>query len=125
MTLRSYLTTMIFTTIICWTIFFFVVWTVNPQASNSVGFLLFYISLFLALVGTAAIVGFLVRFVGLKRDLIFRSVKEAFRQSFLFAFLIVASLILLSHDLFSMLNLILLIMGISVLEYFLISNKTN
>lgn len=124
MTLRSYLTTMIFTTIICWTVFFFVVWTVNPQTSNIAGFLLFYISLFLSLVGAAAIAGFLIRFVGLKRDLIFRSVKEAFRQSFLFAFLIVASLILLSHDLFSMLNLFLLIMGISVLEYFLISNKS-
>ncbi len=124
MTLRSYLTTMIFATIICWTVFFFVVWTVNPQTSNIAGFLLFYISLFLSLVGAAAIAGFLVRFVGLKRDLIFRSVKEAFRQSFLFAFLIVASLVLLSHDLFSMLNLILLIMGISVLEYFLISNKS-
>ena len=124
MTLRSYLTTMIFATIICLTVFFFVVWTVNPQTSNIAGFLLFYISLFLSLVGAAAIAGFLVRFVGLKRDLIFRSVKEAFRQSFLFAFLIVASLVLLSHDLFSMLNLILLIMGISVLEYFLISNKS-
>ncbi|MEK7098206.1 MAG: hypothetical protein AAB906_05150 [Patescibacteria group bacterium] len=115
---------MIFATIICLTVFFFVVWTVNPQTSNIAGFLLFYISLFLSLVGAAAIAGFLVRFVGLKRDLIFRSVKEAFRQSFLFAFLIVASLVLLSHDLFSMLNLILLIMGISVLEYFLISNKS-
>lgn len=124
MTLRSYLITMIFATIICWTIFFFIAGTVNPETSNIVGFLLFYISLFLSLVGTAAIVGFLVRFVGLKRDLIFRSVKEAFRQSFLFASLIVASLILLSQNLFSTLNLFLLIIGISVLEYFLISNKS-
>ncbi len=100
----------------------FVLWTVNPDITNWLGFLLFYFSLFFALSGTAAIVGFLIRFIGLKRELVFNSVKSAFRQSFLFAFFIVAILYLLSHNLFSWLNLFLLIIGLSLLEYFLISS---
>ncbi len=121
MTLRAYLILMIITTLICWVAFGFVLWTVNPEITNWIGFLLFYLSLFLALVGLSAIIGFLIRFVGLKRELAFHSVKEAFRQSFLFALLIVAVLFLLSKDLFTWLNLGLLIVGLSVLEFFLIS----
>jgi len=121
MTLRSYLAIMILATLLCWTAYFFVLWTVNPLITNWLGFLLFYSSLFLALSGTAAIVGFLIRFIGLKRELAFYSVKAAFRQSFLFAFLIVAVLLLLAYNLFTWLNLFLLIVGLSVLEFFLIS----
>ena len=121
MTLRLYLTIMAITTAICWTAFIFILWTVNPEVTNWIGFLLFYLSLFLALIGSITIIGFLVRFIWLKHELVFNSVKIAFRQSFLFAFLIIAVLFLLSKDLFSWLNLGLLIVGLSVLEFFLIS----
>lgn len=114
---------MIIAALICWTAFGFILWTVNPEVTNWIGFLLFYLSLFLAASGTAAIIGFTVRFIGLKHELVFNSVKAAFRQSFLFAFLIIAALFLLSKGLFSWLNLILLIVGLSVLEFFMISYK--
>lgn len=125
MTLRFYLATMILASIICWAVFFFIIATVNPDMTNWLGFSLFYVSLFLSLVGTSAVIGFLIRFVALKKELAFRSVTEAFRQSFLFAFLVVASLMLASKNLFSWLNLILLIVGLSVLEFFLISYKKS
>jgi hypothetical protein len=82
---------------------------------------LFYLSLFLALTGTAALLGFIIRFAFLKQKLVFRIVAEAFRQSFLFASLFVISLLLLANNLFSWLNLLLLVLGLSVLEFFLIS----
>lgn len=125
MTLHFYLATMILASSICWAVFFFVVWTINPDITNWLGFALFYVSLFLALVGTAAVIGFLIRFVGLKKELVFRSVAEAFRQSFLFAFLVITGLMLASKNLFSWLNLVLLIIGLSVLEFFLISYKKS
>jgi hypothetical protein len=112
-------------TTICWGIFLFVLFTINPEITNWLGFLLFYLSLFLAITGTAAMIGFTIRFVALKHELAFRSVIIAFRQSFLFAFLIVAVLFLLSKDLFTWLNLFLLIIGMTILEYFLISYKTR
>ena len=111
---------MLVTTLLCWLAFVFVLYNVNPGITNWLGFLLFYSSLFLALVGTAAIFGFVIRFIGLRHKLAFRSVKDAFRQSFLFSFFIVATLVLLSQDLFSWLNLFFLVVGLSVLEFFLI-----
>jgi len=121
MTLKQYLTTMLIVTITCWLIWIFIVWTINPKVTNWIGFLLFYMSLFLALTGTAAIVGFAIRFVVMKKELAYRLVKEAFRQSFLFSGLIIISLMLLSKGWFSWFNLILLIIGLSALEYFLLS----
>ncbi len=121
MTLRTYLVIMFVTTLLCWVAFVFVLWTVNPEVTNWLGFILFYLSLFLSIVGSSAIVGFIVRFIGLKHELAFRSVRDAFRQSFLFSFFVVATLLLLSQDLFSWLNLFFLVVGLSVLEFFLIS----
>lgn len=123
MTLSAYLVAMIFATVVCWFSFGFIIITVNPEATTRLGFFLFYISLFLSLVGTAAVAGFLVRFMGLKQELAFRAVRDAFRQSFLFAGAVVTILFLLSKNLFSWLNLILLVVGLSVLEFFLISYK--
>lgn len=123
MTLRAYLITMAVATGICWLSWLFVLLTINPETTNWLGILLFYLSLFLALSGSAALLGFFVRFVALKHELVFHSVKDAFRQSFLFSFLLAAALFLLSKNLFSWLNLIFLIIGLSVLEYFLISYK--
>lgn len=123
MTLRSYLIMMTIATLICWTAFIFVLWTVNPEITNLTGFLLFYVSLFLSLIGTSAIIGFLIRFIGMRRALAFRLVKDAFRQSFLFAFFIISVLLLLAAGMLNWLNLILLIIGLSVLEFFLISYR--
>ncbi len=108
-------------TVISWLIFVYVLLSINPEITNWLGFLLFYVSLFLSIIGTSALVGFLFRFVFLKKHIAFRLVKEAFRQSFLFAFLIVISLILLSQDLFTWLNIFFLIISLSVLEFFILS----
>lgn len=121
MTLKAYLVIMTIMTFVCWLAWLFVVLTVNPEVTNWIGFFLFYLSLFLALTGAAAIIGFIIRFIGLKQQLAFRSVREAFRQSFLLASLIVISLMLMAHHLFTWLNLIFLIVGLSLLEFFLIS----
>ena len=121
MTLKWYLTIMSIMTTICWSAFALIIFTVDPTSTNSTGFILFYISLYLSIVGTAAIVGFLVRFVALKQHLAFRLVKDAFRQSFLFAALITFSLWLLPRGLFSWLNLLLLVIALTVLEFFWLS----
>jgi len=111
---------------ICWTCFAFILSAINPLTTTFIGFFLFYLSLSLALIGSAAIVGFVIRFIFLRHELIFRSVKEAFRQSFLFSALIIISLILLSKNLFDWINLLILVTGLSVLEFFLLGyNKEH
>lgn len=125
MTLKKYLNLMFITTLICWGVFVFVLKNVNPQITNGLGFVMFYASLFLAISGTAAILGFFIRFWILKQKLAFYTVKIAFRQAFLFGILIVSTLMLLSRDLFSWFNLVLLILILTVLEFFLISYQAN
>jgi len=121
MTLKKYLIIMIVMTLLCWFGFIYVIFSINPDITNWIGFSLFYVSLFLALVGTSALIGFVVRFISLKQELVFYLVKEAFRQSFLFSSLIVISLLLLSRGLFTWMNLFFLIASLSILEYFLLS----
>jgi len=125
MTLKKYLFIMLGVTVLSWLMFGYVLWTVNPEETNSVGFTLFYSTLFMASLSTTALVGFLIRFIALRQELAFRLVKEAFRQSFLFALLISVSLYLLSRDLFTWLNLFFLVIGLSLLEFFLLSYEKN
>jgi len=125
MTLKNYLFVMSVLTLACLGIFFFVSNTINPFSTNWLGHALFYFSLFLSLSGLATIIGFLIRFVALKKELAFNLVKVAFRQSFLFSLFFISALFLKANDLFNWLNLILLILIFSVLELFLISYKKS
>ncbi|MDO9399123.1 MAG: hypothetical protein Q7T79_00330 [bacterium] len=125
MSLRFYLIIMTSAALLCWGAFGVIVNTVNPEITNQTGFLLFYLSLFLSISGTSAIIGFVIRFVGLRHELVLNSVISAFRQSFLFAFFIVSILFLLASGLFSWFNVIMLIIGLSVVEFFLLSYRKN
>jgi len=125
MTLKNYLFVMSVLTVVCWGIFLFVANLVDPTATNWLGYTLFYLSIFLALSGTTALFGFIIRFVALKKELAFNLVKVAFRQSFLFSLFIVFLLILKSQHLFNWINLLLLVIIFAILELFLTSYQKN
>ncbi len=120
MSFRAYSVIMIFATLISWALLVMIVNLVDPGVTNWIGFFLFYFSLFLSLLGTSALIGFFIRII-MKKELVFKLVKDAFRQSFLFSFLILACLFLLSRELFTWLNVSFLILGLSILEFFLLS----
>jgi len=123
MTLKNYLFVMSTLTLICWGIFLFVAKSIDPTATNWLGFLLFYAALFVSISGLAALVGFVIRLVARRRELAFNLVKSSFRQSFLFSLFIISALILKSQHLFSWLNLALLIIIFVILEFFLMKTK--
>jgi len=126
MTLKKYLMLTALATAICWTIFLFISSVINPELTNTLGFFLFYLSLFMAISGTASLIGFLIRFVALRHELAFYAVKIAYRQSFMFALFIIAILMLLSQGLFTWLNLFMLIAVFVIAETFMIhSQKTR
>jgi len=116
---------MVILTAVCWGVFIFLASLIDPLATNFLGFLLFYLALFLALSGTAALIGFIIRFIARKEKLAFNLVKLAFRQSFLFSLFMILLLILKSKHLFNWLNLSLLIIIFTILELFLISYKKS
>lgn len=123
MTLRKYLISMSFLSLLLWAVFVFIAKSVNPEITNWFGFFLFYISLFFALSSTLTIFGFVFRLVFSKKNLLFNSVRSSFRQSFLLSFLLIAILIMLAENIFSWLNIIIVILILSIVEYIFISEK--
>lgn len=95
MTLKQYLIVMILGTILCWTAWWIVVLNIDPFQDTGVGFGFFYISLFLALLGTISIFAFILRKLLSKMDLpMFRYVERSFKDSLFISVLIVALLYL-------------------------------
>lgn len=125
MTLKKYLMLTALATAVCWTVFLFVSSIVNPELTSWLGFLVFYLALFMAVSGTASLIGFLIRFVALKHELVFYAVKIAFRQSFLFALFVIAILMLLAQGLFNWLNLLMLIAVFVIAETVMIHSHKN
>jgi len=124
MTLRQYLILMSIGTISCWVAWFFVITSLDPNKAGMIGFLFFYISLFLALVGTFSVIGFMVRRKILKDDeLVFRHVKKTFRQGILFASLILIVLFLLQMQILTWWVAILLAVLYAILEGIIFTNR--
>jgi len=123
MTLKKYLMVTAIATAVCWTVFLYIASVINPESTSVLGFILFYLSLFMAVSGTASLIGFLIRFVALKHELVFYAVRIAYRQSFMFALFIIAILILLSQGLFTWLNLLMLVAVFVIAETFMIHSQ--
>jgi hypothetical protein len=97
-------------TLVCWLVWFLVVFIYNPNAAGLVGFMLFYSSLFLAVLGTFSIIGFLIRSKIIKNDdVVFRHIKRTFRQGFFFSLFIITNLVLAQFRLLTWWNFILLL----------------
>lgn len=122
MTLKKYFFSIGLLTLFLWALFIFLALIINPETSDWVGFVFFYSSLFLALTGTIIIIGFNIRKKQLQKNLAFYLVKTSFRQAFLFSLLITATLFMLAENLFSWLNILILILILSITEYILINN---
>ncbi len=123
MTLRAYLILMIIATLAFWLAFGIIVLNVEPAGADWLSLGVFYLLLIFALTGTGSIIGFVIRFLALRRELVAKSVLVAFRQALLAALLVAAVLFLFSQKLFSWLNVGLLIVALSTLEFFLLSSE--
>lgn len=124
MSLRQYLLLMSFGTLLCWGGFLVTLFSVNPVDATAIEFGFFYVSLFLALVGTCSVAGLSFRRLFLKNDdLIFRHVKNAFRQSLLFACVVILMLVLLAAHLLTWWNLLLLILLVVSIEALIFTER--
>lgn len=123
MSLRQYLILMSIATLLCWVAWFFVLNYTTPD-SGFLTLFFFYCSLFLAILGTFSVIGFLVRRFFVKDDeVVFRHVRRTFRQSLLLAALIIFALLLLSARLLTWWNSIILIIFFLFLEAVIFTNR--
>ncbi len=124
MTLRQYLIFMSVGTALCWAAWTFVLFSFNPSEAGYVPFVFFYGSLFLAVVGTFSVIGFMVRSLIVRDEtVVFRHVRKTFRQSIFLAFGIVAGLMLSAKQWLTWWNALILIFLIVGFEAILFTNR--
>jgi len=109
---------------LCWVAWFFMILSTDPNQANTLIFIFFYLSFFLAILGTFSVIGFLIKMKIIKNDeIIFRHVKKTFRQSIIFATLIILALFLLQKSLLTWWNSILLALLFVVFEGVIFTNR--
>lgn len=123
MPLVHYLIILMLGTLVSWGAWYTVIITVSPQQAGIWGFILFYASITCALVGTFSLLGFLIRMVLLRQELMFHKVAISFRQALFFAILIDCVLVLQSYRLLTWYNLVFLVLILTVAELFIISKR--
>ncbi|MFA6603546.1 MAG: hypothetical protein WCT10_01735 [Patescibacteria group bacterium] len=122
MTLRQYVGFMSASTAATWIGVGLILLAVDPDRAHAIIIAIFYLCLWLALVGTLSLGGFAVRYLLLRNDpLITRQVLVSFRQAILLALLLVAALFLQSRALLTTFNSILMIAALTLVEFFFIS----
>lgn len=118
MTLRAYLLFMGVGTLLAWIAWAIVLINVDPFESGPAGFVFFFVTLAVGLVGTLtiALVGYRVGLLR-KAEMVSREVKVSFRHALLLTTVAVTSLILSSQGLLHVWVLVVLILCAGVLEY--------
>ncbi|MFZ5364562.1 MAG: hypothetical protein ACOZAG_03725 [Patescibacteria group bacterium] len=121
MTLKQYLILMTISAIFCWIIWGFVLYSVDPTTAGVLGFIFFYLSLFLSLVGTLSVLGLLLRMKFGNEELVFKTVTVSFRQATLLGLIVIGGLILKSQKILTWWNIIFLVLALVIIEFFYIS----
>ena len=88
MTTKQFVILMLICTIICWGSWLLVLSFINPETTGTFGFSLFYLSLFFALTGTLALLGYLFRWLFTRRYSKSEEATMSFRQALFFAVVI-------------------------------------
>jgi len=123
MTVRTYLAGMAASTIFCFVSWALVVIYVDPVTTNLIGIGLFYLSLFFFLAGLFAIMGFYLRRRIFRNETEFIQAETAFRQGVFLSLVFAATLALQNLRTITWWNILLVILGVSLLELYFASKK--
>ncbi len=121
MSLKHYLIWMALGTVVAWGAFWGVVNYLDPESAGTFGLLFFYVSIFLSLAGTLTLFGFGWRYWRHPDEVLFRQVSISFRQGSLLGVLVVGVLFLQANQLATWWNLSLLVIFLTLLEFFWLS----
>lgn len=122
MTLKKYLNLMTVLTLVCWLAWVLVLFLINPEEAGLIGEILFYFSLFLAVLGTLSLLGFIIR-ARFKKGPVFKQVETSFRQAFWLSVLLTGILVLKENNLLRWWNSLLLLLFLIFLEIFFLSSR--
>ena len=120
MGLKGYLSFIGLGTFLAWFAWSIIVFNVSPKETGIGAFIMFYVTLAVALVGALTLVMTVLRVYVLQRKVIVREIRTAFRHAILFAVIAITSLALSASERFTIWSIIILIAVVSVVEYFFI-----
>jgi ABC-type transport system involved in cytochrome bd biosynthesis fused ATPase/permease subunit len=124
MNLRDYLLSMLFGTLAALAAVIIVLIMIDPASAGLLAFASLYITLGAAAVGCFTIVGTLVRVRRQEAGAdVGQAVARSLRQAIFFAILLLISLFLSSRDLLTVWTVILLIILVTLVEFFFLAGK--
>ncbi len=129
MQLKTYNLSMLGATLLAWFAFILVINSFDPQQANAVVFIFVYLSLFLSILGTLALLGFLLRKLWpmslfgreRKKEPSSKLALKSFRQALIFSVVIILALILQAAELLNWWNILLLIIFATLVEFIILS----
>ena len=122
MTLRSYLNSMSIATSFAFMGWIFVLLYIDPGSSGYVGVALFYLTLFLTLLGFFTLMSFALKRWIANNEVIFAYVSSSFRQGFWLAMIIVGLLVMQGARILNWWDALLFVGAISLMELYFISD---
>jgi hypothetical protein len=126
MTLKQYLFTMIFASILCWIAWAFVIVNIDPFQANLASFAFFYITLFFALIGSISLILFeFYRFFSRIPQPMFRYVEKSFKNALFVSTVIVVLLFLKGEELLNIWNFTIFLLVVALSGSFVFSKKNN
>lgn len=123
MTLGRYLLVMLIGTLGAWGAWLMVVFYLAPSSAGVMGFVFFYMSLGVAVVGTTTLVGFGLRHLLHRDEVVFRQVAISFRQGVLLGIVVLLALMLQAERLLTWWNLGILLLALTIVEFFFLSMR--
>ncbi len=121
MTFRQYLVIMLLGTLLCWTAWGVVLFTVDPQFATLPSFVFFYLSLFLSLIGTVSMLACWWLYIVMKQSQpMYRLVARSFRFACFISFAMTVLLILQGVQLLTIWNGTVFVIAMSFLSAFLL-----
>ena len=106
---------MLAVTAVCGGAFILVLFFINPETIGTLGFLLFYLSLFFTITGVLSLLGFYARCIFTKKFQEFEQAQISFRQAVFFGIIVSLSLLLQSQQLLSWLNAVILVFLLTII----------
>lgn len=123
MTLKIFSSLIFVGMVLAWIGWLTILFYVDPTQTEPLGFLLFYFSLALALLGLFYLIGIFFRIKFQKKINIFLNFKTSFRQAIFFTILIIGTIFLQTQRILTWWNIILFILALTILEFFFVAKQ--
>jgi hypothetical protein len=125
MTYKKYILALLTSAIIAWFAWFLIIYKLNPYETMSIALPFFFLTLFIALSCTFAIIGFYFRLWLFNNEIFFKHINIALRQGIFLSLITIFCLVFQMLRVLSWWSGILLLFIIALMEFFFSSKSSE